>query len=552
MSGTDQLRICPKPVRHLLFGALALWAGVMDLAAASPALQSMEGALAAGARPTDITEFPTLESGLIRTLDTLIVNPAAADAHTSIQSALDARVPGNTTIVRIAAGDYEERVRIFPKSTSYCALVLEPLRPDAPPLVQWTHDPRLTKDDEGIATIEILNRHSEGPTCRDFRVAIWGLKIRASGDGYGSAISCRSNSDDVDQEWLTGIDLTGNDIRCTAGGPAVLLGERSAVHEVLWNQSAKWGWIRNNVISTSDTHEADGGSSWHFVGFIQQNEIAAASEGWHLGLARTDARHYDRQIPQEFREAKVEHNYIHCATWNAFHFTHGSTGCFRNNVMRETRQVELPDHTRTSALGLYVGPPGLGGDEFVTRVDVHNNIAIENGGSGFMAHFSATMSFGGNISVRNGWGVVEPDAGFGFELRGTQEPVNLAADYNVFHENRVDYSDPVLEGPHDLNEEGQWPEPGQTDPRFVGAEVDEHYSFALSVAHGPHPCGHGRGRRSPAIDAGPPRIPDEPGGGLGEARNDCGIYGGPAAIWDPLHIDPCAEMRLNPEICGFQ
>jgi hypothetical protein len=518
------------------------------------ALQSMEGAIAGGARPTDIFDYPGVVpiSGI--PLDTLIVDAhGGSSSYRTIQAAVDAARPGKIAVVRIAPGGYEEHIRIFPTGPHFCGCVLEALDPAIAPVVHWTHDPSLTKEDEGIATIEILNRSAEGPTCNDFRVAIWGLHVIASGQGYGSVIACRSNVNDVNQEWLTGLDIAGNRIECTAGGPAVLLGERSAELVGLWNQSAKWGWVRNNIISTREPEESDGGSSWRFIGFIADNEIVSASEGWHLGLARTDSRHLGLKIPAIFREATVQHNYFHCNTWNAFHFTHGSMGVFRNNIMTRGAQVTLEDQRLTEGTGIYIGPPPTGaGEELITRVAVHNNIAADNAGTGFMVHYTARVDFGGNISMHNGWELQDPEAGFGLEIRPSSHAApGLTSNYNLFYENREDYSREDLEGPEDINEGGIWPDPGGAKPRFVGPVGSGRFSFMLQTGPEEHPCGYGRGEEiSPAIDAGPYRLPDDEGG-LGTERNDCGVYGGPKGMWDPEESNSCFEFWPEQGRCRF-
>ncbi len=531
-----------------------LWIGSADLAPGAPALQGMAGALASGARPTEIFDYPSAFPIHGLPLDTLIVDAAGDTAcFNTIQGAVDAAHSGAIAVIRIAYGVYEEHIRIFPTGPRFSGYVLEPLDAARMPVVRWTHDPDLTKDDEGVATIEILNRSAEGPTCNDFRVAIWGLRLVAKGEGYGSVIACRSNVDDVNQEWLTGLDIAGNRIECRAGGPAVVIGERSAEYDGLWDQSAKWGWVRNNVISTVEPEESDGGSSWRFVGFIVDNEIASASEGWHLGLARTDSRHLGLKIPGAFREATVQHNYFHCNTWNAFHFTHGSVGVFRNNIMTKGVQVLLDDRRLTEGTGLYVGPPPTGaGEDLITRVDVYNNIAADNAGTGFMVHYTAKVDFGGNISMRNGWELEDPNAGYGLEVRPSSHAApQLASNYNLFYENREDFSRPDLEGTDDINEGGKWPDADGAKPRFFGPVAPGHFSFMLQTWPYEHPCGYGAGEAtSPAIDAGPFRLPDGDGG-LGGQRNDCGAYGGPKSIWDPAGDDFCFEMWPDEDLCHF-
>ncbi len=544
------------PMIRPTFTATALLALVAHSAAAAGLGEgrSFAGLLASGAGPGDLMHLPGAPPAATLTWDTLFVDPACTPpqppCYGTIQEAVDQARAGSVAVIRVAPALYQERIHVYPTAPAFSALILEAQDPVSPPRLRLTHDPALVKDDEGAAAIEIHNRPQDGATCADLRVAIWGFDVEVAGDGYGSAISVWSTQDDPDQQWNTALDIAGNRIRCEAGGPALVIGLRASELEGLIDQSPKWGWVRNNIISSTETQEGDGVASWKFVGAIANNEIAAASEGWHLGFARTDSRHESGPIPGDFRTATVEHNYFHCTTWNAFHFAHGSVGLFRNNIMTESQQVLLPNQTLSTGLGFFAGPPPTDEPDYPVMVDVHNNVAFANDGSGFMVHEDARVRFGGNSSVGNGWGLADPNAGFGFELRTTGGPADhLLTDFNLLYQNREDYSRPSLEARHDVNEGGIWPDPGGAPPRFVGDLDPRGYSFQLRTAAGPHPCGYDVPVESPAIDAGPPMIPDAAGAGLGGARNDVGAYGGPGAIWDPEGFDPCWQIWIDPALC---
>lgn len=480
----------------------------------------------------------------------LVDNSDPGAEHQTINSALLAAAHGDTILVRYGAGTYSEHVLISAKvdqwNDPYHLVLLGEAHLDgSPPRIQKSY----SGQDRRRGVVEIHNDNRWADSCIDMRVTFSGFEV--VGEHRAAALTVRHADSDPGQDYFTGLFIRNNILRSEKNLYAtVQLGHKN--NDVnLFRQSVKWGEITNNIIIMQNGYFADGITSHHFVGTFSNNRITSTSEGIHLGLGTLDDRHGEGDPPfdNSYFETLIEHNLIYKNPREGIHFTHGSAGIIRNNIIIG-REWE-------GNSGIFVGQTLIGtawcsGDsdegmtdslaELIGEVDVEIlNNTIDRTVKGVMVDKDATLRIHNNIITRTKGANGTRSHAF-CTFSGTR-PSDLTKGYNFFSGNQSDYDPPCLESITDVHADlGD-----DNHPRYQGWQDPAHkqYSYMLQTNNtserifcypaGPH--------LSAAIDAGAPiaEYNDQQPPGLNSLRNDMGAFGGPHAVWDPSGVDACLE-----------
>ena len=524
--------------------------------------------------------------------DTLTVG-TCVECIATIQAAIDSARHGDE--IAVESGVYFERLHIYPSAEDsfYITLRAED-DTDRPRIEHAIGEPsgEPTEIWENYAVVEIHNDMNDGPEsrCRDMRVTIENLEIVAT-DDYTGALSVWTAMDDVGQEYNTGLFLRHNYFQAqrvlipprVRGAGALWIGRRPDYtclpewRECLEYQSLKWGAIEDNEIITinggdPNRYLSDGISTFHFVGKIENNRVTGTAEGVHMSFARLgDPVPFFLQEPpwDEYASTIIQHNLLYCNEQTGIHFTHGSLGTVRNNIVARTWYQTNSDASgiasgrsagASNSMGMWgsfdIEAQGDGG-RVPTIVDVFNNTVDWSEGYGIAMDDDNNAVLLGNIVSRTR--DVPPlfaeaqTAGIA-AIHGAFNPDSLYTDYNVLWGNRekgqiADYS-PVgvypagVEGVNDVTESDL----GGSNPHYWrGSIANMTHSYMLKTYDPPHSCYGATSSPdsvSRAIDAGPtnPIYNDVQPPGLGGLRNDAGAYGGPFASWGD---EGCLEYKVG-------
>ncbi len=389
-----------------------------------------------------------------------------------------------------------------------------------------------------------------------------------------AAIAVINNLDDPDQNICTKVRIINNYLHAEAAELGTLtLGLRQPPN--LFDQSLKYGEVSNNEITNGNVDIGDAITSHHFVGKFYNNRLKSGSEGLHLGLGWVDdynGRHQDYpliSITRE-RETHIKHNLFIGNRDEGLHFTHGSRGEVRNNIMVGARELIAVQGVDVKT-GIFIGETHIDSDVcdgdstecvdpglpagFVVDVVVRNN-TIDYNAIGVKVTPDARTELFSNIITRTD-GVSGESAGI---IKSKDESLgpHYFAGYNLLWGHaQADYGSADLEAaaPTDLDSKTV-PLP---HPRFRGWLSPDEISYMLKTTGVPSACYPTHpAHQSSAIDAGDP-APDEEDPAthtpsLGGPANDIGAYGGPDAAWDQTlpptnnqgYWDECLEYTAMP------
>jgi hypothetical protein len=511
----------------------------------------------------------------------LVVDSAQQEPfdYASISAALAAAAHGDTLGIRRGIG-YSEHLIVAPPADTTQAfyLTLQGIPDDesgALPEISWAAN--LSHESEPgqevlyqESVIEIWNQLPA--LCRDMRIAISSLHLHgvfATGTyDYGpGAVAVHNLLADTTQSFATRVDIASSELEADAAFIATIaLGAKN--RDALYNQSVVWGDVRDNQIRNHSFDRGDGISSHHFVGHIVGNHITSRSEGMHIGFGFLDAeRHSDPPSPPwlaGYRKTLIEHNLIYNCLDEGIHFTQGSQGLVRNNIVvaaslhdpepggRQLWRWPLGHHILT---GIFVGSghgepdqlhkQGCQVDTVSVQVgdvvaEVYNNI-FDRCRYGVKLGTLAQLTLQNNIISRT---IGPKAAGLLFLPNDNGDPpVFYQGGYNLyFPGNGRNFAPPdfqsILYDPNDLIGD---------DPYFEAWMDSLSYSYMLGDTV--DVCYSAGVNRSLAIDRGNPDpafndngIPsgDASAPAHGLARNDIGAYGGPAAVW--VEDDPCSDF----------
>ncbi len=511
---------------------------------------------------------------------TLIVDSAQQDPfdYASVNGALAAVNHGDTLRIRFGLG-YDEHIIITPPvdTTDVFYLTLEGV-PDstsgALPEISWAANlsSETAPGQEVLYQESVIEIWNQTPAfCRDMQVSISGLHLHgvfAPGTyEYGpGAIAVHNLLADTTQSFATRVDIADNELEADAAFVAtVALGGKN--RDTLYQQSVVWGDVRYNQIRNHSNDRGDGISSHHFVGHIIGNRITSRSEGMHVGFGFLDAeRHSDPPTPPwlaGYHTTLIEHNLIYNCLDEGIHFTQGSQGLVRNNIVVAAPVHDLtPGHRHVWAwplgnhllTGIFVGSGHGEPDQLSKRgcqvdtvsvqvgdvvAEVYNNI-FDRCRYGVKLGTLAQLTLQNNIISRT---VGPKSAGILFIPNANLDPpVFYQGGYNLYYPGTGrNFAPPgfesILHDPDDLIGD---------DPYFHGWIGESAFSYMLEdTVEVCYPAGIDY---SLAIDRGNPDPAFNDNGALngnasapahGSVRNDIGAYGGPAAIW--VESVPCTD-----------
>lgn len=483
---------------------------------------------------------------------------------------------GDVIQVRVGTGPYEESLVIEPPAGTPASFELtlegiyEPIVETKPTIMRVDHVSHLQGSADEVlfqeATVEI---HNQAPRlCNDFRVTIDGFEILGEYeedpvDLYSpGAIGVFNKTDDADLEYETRITIRNNILVADKAFVATLAigAKRPALLE---DMSVIWGDIHNNDIYNSSPDRGDAISAHHFVGNITNNRLKSDSEGIHLGYGKLDEERYQQhQDSPAFSAGYITTSIVHNAfffCWDeSIHFTHGSKGEVRNNIIiapslqTSNGGAVLWPFWNNERVGIFVGASELGTDDCGadtldcmspdllpvlgrTEVTILNN-NVDRCFNALKLNREAILTLHNNILCR----VEGPNAVAFVTSPSGANPFRLFSGYNLFWSNDGHNYDPAsLHETSDLIDE---------HPHFEGYQSVDEYSYMLrddvTVCYAPH------APESLVIDRGHPNYldPNENRVALppahGEDIGDIGAYGGPLAIWSA--DDACTEYKGLP------
>jgi len=526
--------------------------------------------------------------------DTLYVG-TSPEAYETVQQAVNAARHRDEVVIE--PGTYVEQVHIYPAAEDSFYVTIRAQDEQNRPRIRFgIGEPAGAPKErwENFAVIEIHNDMNDGPgkRCTDMRITLEGLEVIGT-DDYTGALGVWTAMDDWEQRYYTGLFFRRNYFQTqralmpprVRGGGALWIGRRPDLtclpnwRNCFEYQSLKWGVIEDNDVVAINGGEpnhylSDGISTFHFVGAVQNNRVTSTAEGIHMSFARVtgEAPPFLQEPPfDQYTDSVVQHNLVYCNEQSGIHFTHGSFGTVRNNIVLRTWYQTNADASGIST-GRSAGAAGFGDDSALdieaqgggsrmpTEATIHNNTIDRVEGWGIAMDDDNDVTLLGNIVARTR--DVKPyfpeaqTVGIAV-IHGDFDPDTIYTDYNVLWHNRnrsgvADYEPggiypSGLQGVNDVTEAS----PDGSCPHFIGGPLGEHMqSYMLKTFDPPFGCYAAASTPdsvSLAIDAGPtnPIYNDVQPPGLGGLRNDAGAYGGPQASWGD---SGCLEYKVASDL----